>query len=217
MSNRRNFYRLLNVQPEAPTAVIQASYRTMMQKCKMHPDLGGDTEIASLLNLAYQTLTDPEKRAEYNKTLSAEQLKSQQSGQSQCVFCGEPYDPKHCRQCGHCHVPLIPAQKILKANSKDKRSLPRLTKSGQLFYVSDPLFPRRAGQCVDLTPTGMRFIAPESLDINTIIKIEAPVLSAAARIAHAEPSSTAKSYLIGVEFITLAFSQAKSHFIDRQV
>ena len=67
MRNRRNYYRLLHVGRDAPTAVIQASYRTLMQRLRMHPDLGGDHERAALLNEAYETLSDPERRAAYDR------------------------------------------------------------------------------------------------------------------------------------------------------
>ena len=58
MDNRRNYYRILHVQPDAPTEIIKSSYRTLMQKLRMHPDLGGDQWNATLINEAYQTLMD---------------------------------------------------------------------------------------------------------------------------------------------------------------
>lgn len=68
-SNRRNYYRILHVQPEAPVEVIKASYRTLMSRLKMHPDLGGDHEMAVLVNEAYATLSDPERRAAYDREI----------------------------------------------------------------------------------------------------------------------------------------------------
>ena len=65
--NRRNFYRVLQVQPDAPTEVIKASYRTLMQKLKAHPDLGGDSWNAAVINEAYAVLSDPGRRAEYDR------------------------------------------------------------------------------------------------------------------------------------------------------
>ena len=67
MENRRNYYRILHIQPDAPVAIIKASYRTQMQKLRMHPDLGGDEWNASLLNEAYQVLSDPGRRRTYDK------------------------------------------------------------------------------------------------------------------------------------------------------
>ncbi len=49
--------------------IIQSSYRTIMQKLKAHPDLGGDTWNASVINEAYQTLVDPIRRTYYDEKL----------------------------------------------------------------------------------------------------------------------------------------------------
>jgi len=69
MQNRRNFYRILQVQPDAPTEVIRNNYRTLLQKLRLHPDLGGDQRNASLINQAWQTLRDPIRRRTYDKQL----------------------------------------------------------------------------------------------------------------------------------------------------
>jgi len=71
LKNRRNFYRILHVQPEAPLEVIKASYRSLMSKLKAHPDLGGDHEAAVLINQAYAVLSNVEKRRQYDATLRA--------------------------------------------------------------------------------------------------------------------------------------------------
>lgn len=67
MDNRRNYYRILHVQPDAPVEIIKSSYRTLMQRLKQHPDLGGDHWNASLINEAYNVLTNPEDRAKYDR------------------------------------------------------------------------------------------------------------------------------------------------------
>jgi len=64
--NRRNYYRILHVQPDAPAEIIKSSYRTLMQKMRYHPDLGGDDWNAALLNEALAVLTDTTKRAAYD-------------------------------------------------------------------------------------------------------------------------------------------------------
>ncbi len=69
MDNRRNFYRVLHVQPDAANKVIQQSYRSLMQKMRLHPDLGGDNHHAAIINQAYATLRNPKVRAAYDTKL----------------------------------------------------------------------------------------------------------------------------------------------------
>jgi len=72
MRNPPNYYRILHVQPDAPDAVIKSTHRTLMQRMKMHPDLGGDHAQAVLINEAFAVLSDPAKRAAYDRTLARE-------------------------------------------------------------------------------------------------------------------------------------------------
>lgn len=69
MDNRRNFYRILRVQPDASFDVIQQSYRSLMQKLRLHPDLGGEERNARIINQAYAILRNPELRAAYDTEL----------------------------------------------------------------------------------------------------------------------------------------------------
>lgn len=67
--NRRNFYRVLQVQPDAPLYTIKNNYRTLLHKLRLHPDLGGNNDTASAINLAYATLRNSTKRAAYDLKL----------------------------------------------------------------------------------------------------------------------------------------------------
>ena len=67
--NRRNYYRILHVKPEAPPVIITASYRTLMSKLRHHPDLGGEHEAAALINEAYAVLSDQGTRRQYDRGL----------------------------------------------------------------------------------------------------------------------------------------------------
>ena len=62
-----DYYALLHVAPDAPEAVIKASYRAVMQKLRAHPDLGGDPAQAALLNEALQVLLDSDQRRQYDQ------------------------------------------------------------------------------------------------------------------------------------------------------
>ena len=69
MIERRNFYRILYVQPDASMAVIRESYRMLIQKLKTNPVLSSSNWNACLLETAYNTLQDPLKRAVYDREL----------------------------------------------------------------------------------------------------------------------------------------------------
>ena len=67
--NRRNHYRVLHVQPDAPAEVIKASWRTLMLALRQHPDLGGSHEQAVMVNQAWAVLGDAAQRAAYDDSL----------------------------------------------------------------------------------------------------------------------------------------------------
>ncbi|MBT3181992.1 MAG: DnaJ domain-containing protein [Deltaproteobacteria bacterium] len=67
--NKRSYYDIIQVASDASQEVISSAYRTIMTRLKKHPDLGGDTEEAVLINEAYETLSDPKLRAEYDRSL----------------------------------------------------------------------------------------------------------------------------------------------------
>jgi curved DNA-binding protein CbpA len=69
MENRRNYYRILEVQPDAPLEVIRQNYMLLLHKLRRHPDLGGNHRDAALINLAFETLSDPQRRAAYDREL----------------------------------------------------------------------------------------------------------------------------------------------------
>jgi curved DNA-binding protein CbpA len=70
---QQNYYEILEVSPSATPAEIKRSYRRLARL--HHPDLNKaalDTHIKRL-NLAYQTLSDPRKRAAYDEQLAEAQ------------------------------------------------------------------------------------------------------------------------------------------------
>jgi curved DNA-binding protein CbpA len=66
-----DLYKLLQVDEEADTEVIQAAYRRLAQR--YHPDSGaGDPARMAALNEAWAILRDPARRAEYDAQRAAE-------------------------------------------------------------------------------------------------------------------------------------------------
>jgi hypothetical protein len=68
---RKDYYRILQVDPGAPVEVIGAAYRTLLRVLGKHPDLGGSDREARLIIEAYSTLSDPERRRAYDQWLRA--------------------------------------------------------------------------------------------------------------------------------------------------
>lgn len=68
MARIANYYRILQVDPDADQEVIEAAYRRLAQK--YHPDVNKSanaTERMKKINIAYETLRDPAKRAVYDQ------------------------------------------------------------------------------------------------------------------------------------------------------
>ena len=61
-----NYYIILRVQPNASVDTIKASFRKLMVTMKMHPDLGGDHDVAAQINEAYAVLKDQSRRVKYD-------------------------------------------------------------------------------------------------------------------------------------------------------
>jgi curved DNA-binding protein CbpA len=207
LNNRRNYYRILHVQADAPLAVIKASYKTIMHKMKAHPDLGGDTANAALINEAYNILSDPEKRAHYDrinkpfykqsgqKKSAADATNSQHTEQNQhinqeqdrfaCPFCSAvniiKRDSLKGARCFKCHNVLLGSMQSDQA-AACKRNIARMHKEGRiLVYLPDQQKPIRA-IVNDLSPEGMSFITDIQLQEKSLVKIESEIINAAAKV-----------------------------------
>ncbi|MFH1829221.1 MAG: DnaJ domain-containing protein [Pseudomonadota bacterium] len=71
MKANRTYYDILQVGNDAPLEIIAAAYRAQMLILRKHPDLGGDTNEAALINEAYEVLSDPKKRVAYDVQIAA--------------------------------------------------------------------------------------------------------------------------------------------------
>lgn len=67
MPQKKNFYDILGVSRDASDAEIKKAFRKLAQK--HHPDAGGNEEEFKKISEAYETLSDPKKRKEYDQIL----------------------------------------------------------------------------------------------------------------------------------------------------
>ena len=241
MKKRKTYYQILHVQQDAPLEVIRSSYRTMMQKLKMHPDLGGDEENAAMINQAYAVLANPSTRAEYDTSLEmvvqqteSEPFTDQQAKKKSyyakqndqaidttniCAFCksthnlGDKVLPESL--CSICNSTLYPAVKQAYENC-GQRIISRIDKQWPVtFSLNWPEIETYTGQTQDVSLNGMQILCNIALDVGQIIKIDSNSLDAVARVVNLREdfNSTGKQWRIGLEFLTLQFHSAHGTFV----
>ncbi len=223
MKNRRNYYRLLQVQPDAPVEIIRAAHRTLMLKLKHHPDLGGSNVDAAELNEAYELLTDPERRALYDKELEL-RYKSRAEAPDRspqtalfCPLCKRRLArrPKPGARCGGCRSPLQ------SENSTDherayQRALSRTKRDHRVFYYTTWPGKPRQGEMIDFSPQGMRFRCAERIPPGTVLKIKTQLCNASGTVTNTSEEAAAgqKCYAIGVVFLAVNFIAPKGSFVS---
>ncbi len=229
MDNRRNYYRILQVQPDAPLEIIRSSYHTLLHKLKQHPDLGGDHWNATLLNEAFQTLKDEEKRAEYDKELfqhytknfySKERVTKQPVTTVICPFC-----KRSLARAGHsdrsctCHITPIKTENQDSKRESSRRSLVRTKKHEKVHFITSTSEEIYEGKMVDLSPEGIRFICKKALNLNEIIKIDSSLFRAIAEINSSEKRVKVGKvfYSIGAHFNSISFTDQEGTFFSASV
>ncbi|GAB4393840.1 MAG: hypothetical protein Tsb005_13830 [Gammaproteobacteria bacterium] len=215
--NRRNYYRILQVQPDAPLEIIKASYRTLMLKLKQHPDLGGDHWNAALINEAYAVLKDAAKRAAYDKELLTKYVHAQHQHPAihhYCVFCKTPHaDTVITGDCVECHSPLANA---MAENNELARELARLPRHQAVTYYEQWPQIGSEGEMVDISPKGLGLYTQRLLTVDQMIKLECELLRAVGRVVHVTEQNNDErfNYLIGIEFVAVNFHTRLGSFIS---
>jgi len=194
MENRRNYYRILQVQPDAPPEIIRASYRTLMKELGNHPDMGGEHSSAYLLNEAYETLKDSRRRSEYDRKLAMRPVKSY----TRAV--------RTMRQDGW-NAPR---------SGGNQRSFDRMEKHGSLRYSFSWFAPDRRADMLDLSPKGVRFLCDEELRRESKIRIKGPLLKGLVKVVHSQKTwlNEKMYYTVRGEFLKVRFSSSKGTFLS---
>ena len=237
MNHSKTYYQILHVQPDAPEEVIRSTYRTMMQKLKMHPDLGGDEESAALLNEAYAVLMDESAREAYDASLlapnaegvhvnnaaqenvNANVVKPYVYNPDQCAFClvFHNHGPRveHDKSCNQCGSALYPATKY-NFGSDGQRIIQRIDKQWPVyFYTKWPQAKPHQGDTQDVSLNGLQMVTSVFLQQEQIIKISSRSLEAVARVVNLreDRSILRRRWRVGLEFLTLRFHYTQGTFV----
>jgi hypothetical protein len=240
--NRRNYYRILHVQAEAPLEVIKASYRTLMGPLRQHPDLGGTHETAALLNEAFAVLSDPERRQAYDRTLTEERLRGSAASADKppapvsmrapsvapspdparwradrcCPFCRHalPATPRADARCAQCDGPLTapPQPQVQERELLGRRANRRFAKNQSVALTPAWTETPLTAVMRDLSLSGVRLHAPVPLAANQVIRIAAPDFDAVASVVSSRRS--ANLYSIHARFLTLRFIRRAGVFVS---
>lgn len=244
MENKRNYYRILHVQPDAPDAIIRASYRTLMQRLKAHPDLGGDHWNAALINEAYTVLLNPQQRADYDARMgivntwrsqgSDEELTDEEQQRAandhtpepppavtgRCHFCRSRYDESleigADSLCAACASPLAPARSVDNSASWN-RAIQRVPKNQTVFFYLDwPNPSKHVASSRDVSLTGMQLEASEPVSEGAMLKIDCDLCQAVGQAVYCrrEPAGLRGPWIIGVEFRSLRFLRPRGGFVS---
>lgn len=228
MSAPPDYYRVLHVQPDAPAAIIHASYRTLVQRA-----LGGShsSDEIALLDTAYAVLGDSRRRSAYDlERLSGADFSPEPDGaevagtpgERSCLFCGAPHDLERALdrddECGRCASPLYPAARH-RFEYSGQRMLRRIAKRhGITILVTWPQAAPIDGEMRNLSLNGMSFASAVRFELHQVVRIECTELRALARVAHVERTAHEPGrFTAGVEFLTLRFRQIRGTFVSAEV
>ena len=227
MSAPTDYYRVLHVQPDAPTAIIHASYRTLVQRALA---ANRDSDEVALLDMAYAVLGDPQRRTAYDRERLGQSDTVRDDtvdpagapGARNCLFCGAPHGLQRVLErddeCGHCASPLFAAERH-RFEYSGQRMLNRIPKQHAIdLWVTWPQVAPIRGEMRNLSLNGMSFVAPMRLQQNQVVRIDCSELRALARVAHIErDAERSGGFSVGVEFLTLRFRQLRGSFVSAEV
>ena len=210
-----DYYRILQVQPNAPAPLIHTSYQTLVRRA-LRDSPGGD-EIARL-DAAYAILSDPQRRAAYDLERAGRSAGRERTGEpGTCLFCGAAHAAEHelkrDDECRRCASPLYPAERQ-RLEYSGQRVLGRIQVRHPIsiwtrWHRDTPI----AGETRNLSLNGMAFAASLLFETNQIVRIDCTELRALGRIAHAEKATDdAYPFRAGVEFVTLRLPEGGGTF-----
>jgi curved DNA-binding protein CbpA len=227
-----NFYRVLHVQPDAPVEIIRTSYRTLMQRLAQHPDLGGDTAGAALINEAFETLKDPVRRAAYDRTLaSAAALDRAAEAPGHvtphgltaparaCLFCGESYVERqsqmldaHCIGCGS---PLCSAPTAARspASRRGFHRTPLILHVKCEVKGSNVSF---EGVTENLSVAGLRLLSAREVTVDRVVRLDCEFCSAVGVVRYAQEASgrSRRWWEMGIEFKTVHLKKMRGGLVS---
>ena len=135
-----NYYEILEVSQSATQEIIKIAYKNLAKK--HHPDTSNRKNAAKIMqriNEAYEVLSDPEKREEYDKTLNMN------------------------NECEYTNQNQVPVKNIKEILSKVARTYPNILDSNDIYYnnsdnVDNTYFIRKCEGYIDVDESNKIYI-----------------------------------------------------------
>ena len=232
--NRRNHYRVLHVQPDAPPEVIKASWRTLLSRLRQHPDLGGSHAQAVMVNEAWAVLGDAARRAAYDLALgpaagalqgragsavTAGAVAAAATGtRSHCPLCLQPFGalPRPDSRCAQCHSPLavLPGPGSQGHELLGRRGAVRRDQGHvALVHVGWPS-PALPVRWRDLSLTGLSFYAPQALPPGQRLRLIDSVIEGVVEVVGCRPQG--RVFTVHARLLTALLLQSVGVFVSAQ-
>lgn len=231
-----DYYAVLRVDSDASPDDIRASYRRLMQTDGHHPDLGGDTETAALINKAYAVLSDAPQRDAYDAQLDIlRRIAAYASSQGivrspsapdprrECYFCRTPHEADVASDpdstCDNCGSPTAVVDQP-RLDSGDKRSLPRMSAAVPVrMYVDWRQADGHRASTEDLSLTGVRLVTRYAVAPGQRIRVAGEAFDAVGYVVHSAPrrSGWKIEHVAGVAFATMKLKQKSGAFVSARV
>ena len=224
--NRRSYYRLLHVQPDAPVEIVRASYRTLMSTLRAHPDLGGDHERAALLNEAYAVLSDPARRAAYDAARAPHARRASPRAEhtapheapdgARCPFC-QGVLPRRATpvRCPSCRSPLATVAAPASAagvRPAERRGMPRVSKTDWALLHTAPGAEGIDVRLRDLSLAGIGIFAGIPLPVGTRVRIIGRALDVVADVVLSRRQGAV--HAVSLTLVTAHFTSPAGSFVE---
>src|SRR5262249_6842629 len=150
---------------------------------------------------AYETLADPERRAEYNRRIRRAAAAARAAKSEAAATDSQSTDKRREKAAGH------------DKSSNSRRVFERMGRRAPVYYGPDKN-PSAAGEMIDFSPDGMLMICQERLALNSTIHISSKLLHAVARVSRCRAAATPGQFSIGLKFLSVSFESASGTFVS---
>ena len=226
-----DYYHILHVHPQANREVIKASYRTLMQKLKHHPDLGGDEAEAARINKAYTVLHNPRQRAAYDKlvALGLEPFSGAKANSTKPVVAAKEKSAQPNAQTNTSAAVEIKAKNgraqlvasaygsaahtrrtDIKISQRD--SVRKLTSLGIRIELVDSNNKKHSAKIKNISATGLYLWLPALLRVGETVRLDNADLKAVAEVVRCK--NAALGYHYGLKFVSVERRQVIGGFVS---